>query len=96
MITPKKIFHFFQGNIKMLGDQLNILPLHEKEQVMYRAQICKDDCIILGYCKYCGCNVPGKLYVSESCNNGELFPNIMNMEEWEKFKIQNNIEIHVK
>ena len=93
-ITPKKIFHFLEGNLKMLGDQLHILPKHEREQVFYRSQICKDECMEYGYCKYCGCAVPGKLYVNESCNGGELFPNLMGAKDWEKYKKENNIEIN--
>lgn len=94
MITPKKIFQFFEGNLKMLGDQFHLLSAHEKEQVAYRAEICKNDCMRDGYCKNCGCSVPGKLYVKESCNQGSRFPDLMNKEDWEQFKLDNNIEIH--
>ena len=90
-ITPKKILQFIEGNIKMLGDKFHLLPDHEKEQVMYRLQICKDECVQLGYCIYCGCDIPGKLYVKESCNNEERFPNIMPKTDWEDFKKLNNI-----
>ena len=93
-ITPRKIFHFLEGNLKMLGDYLHILPKHEREQVLYRSEVCRNDCMQYGYCKYCGCSVPGKLYVKESCNGGERFPDLMTEEEWEKFKVENNIEIH--
>jgi hypothetical protein len=93
-ITPKKIFHFFEGNLKLFGDYIHLLPLHEKEQVLYRSEICKEDCIRDGYCKYCGCSVPGKLYVTESCNGGERFPNLMNSKDWKEYKKENNIEIH--
>lgn len=92
-ITAKKVFQFIEGNLKMLGDELHLLPLHEREQVLYRSAICKDDCVALGYCAYCGCSVPGKLYVRESCNGGERFPNMMNAENWQEFKTKNNIEI---
>lgn len=93
MITPKKIYQFIEGNTKMLGDKINILPKHEKEQVLWRSQICKDDCLDRGYCVYCGCSVPGKLYVKESCNGGSRFPNLMDSDTWEKYKLENNIEI---
>lgn len=93
MITPKKILQFIEGNLKMLGDQLNLLPEHEREQVLYRSQICKSDCMKLGYCIYCGCDIPGKLYVKESCNGGDRFPDLMNNSQWEEFKSENNIEI---
>lgn len=93
MITPKKILQFFEGNLKMLGDQLHLLSEHEKEQVLYRLDVCKDDCVKYGYCINCGCSVPGKLYVKESCNAGSRFPDLMNKEDWEKYKTENNIII---
>jgi hypothetical protein len=92
-ITPKKILQFFEGNIKMLGDQFYLLPTHEREQVFYRSEICKEECIKLGYCVYCGCDVPGKLYVKQSCNGGERFPDLMNKKDWEDYKEENKISI---
>lgn len=93
-ITPKKIFQFIEGNLKLLGDKMHLLPKHEREQVLYRSMVCKNDCVKLGYCKYCGCSIPGKLYVTTSCNNGERFPDLMGEADWEKYKTENNIEIH--
>ena len=93
-ITPKKIFQFIEGNLKLLGDKMHLLPKHEREQVLYRSMVCKNDCVKLGYCKYCGCSIPGKLYVTTSCNNGERFPDLMGEAGWEKYKTENNIEIH--
>lgn len=93
MITPKKILQFIEGNLKMLGDELGMLPKHQQEQVLYRSQICESDCMRLGYCIYCGCDIPGKLYVNESCNAGDRFPDMMSQSDWENFKSQNNIEI---
>ena len=92
-ITPKKILQFIEGNLKMLGDQFDILPHHEKEQVLYRMDICKDDCVKQGYCKYCGCSVPGKMYVNQSCNGGERFPDLMTKDAWQKYKEEHNIII---
>ncbi len=74
----------------MLGDKIHLLSQHEKEQVVYRSQICKQDCVQFGYCIQCGCNLPGKFYVTESCNP-DRFPNIMSKLDWEKFKIENQI-----
>ena len=88
-ITFKKIFQFIEGNTKMFGDALHLLSDHEKEQVAYRAMICKDECIQLGYCVYCGCKVPNKLYSTKSCNDGERFPDIMSKSDWETFKKNN-------
>jgi hypothetical protein len=92
-ITFKNILYFIEGNMKMLGDVFHLLPHHEKEQVLWRMEICKDDCVKNGYCKYCGCDVPGKLYVNDSCNEGERFPNLMTKAQWEQYKQDNNITV---
>lgn len=88
-ITPTKILQFIEGNLKLLGDKIYLLSNHEKEQVAYRSLICKDDCVKLGYCIYCGCDLPGKFYVKKSCNNGERFPDLMPKKEWDEYKIKN-------
>jgi hypothetical protein len=48
-----------------------------------------------GYCIECGCSVPGKLYVKESCNGGKRFPDLMSREDWEKYKSENNIIVEL-
>lgn len=95
MITPRKIYQFIEGNLKMLGDAFDLLPTHTKEQVAYRSEICKNDCMQYGYCVNCGCEVPGKLYVNKSCNGGYRFPDLMEKDEWDKFKIKNNIDLKI-
>jgi hypothetical protein len=92
-ITTKKVLQFLEGNIKMLGDKFNLLKNHEKEQVLWRLELCKNDCVVEGKCKYCGCSVPGKLYVKKSCNEGIIFPDIMDDWEWQEWKRINNIDI---
>jgi len=89
-----KVFQFFEGNFKMLGDHLGLLPSHTQEQVLYRMSVCKD-CMEAGACAHCGCSVPGKLYVNTSCNGGERFPDMMNHEEWEAYKSENSIQIKI-
>jgi len=91
-ITPTKILQFIEGNLKMLGDTFKILPKHEREQVIFRADICKDDCMERGYCIKCGCQLPGKLYVNKSCNDGERFPDLMTAANWEQYKKDHNIQ----
>lgn len=87
-----KIFQFAQGNIRLLGDEFNLLPKHLKEQVRYRSEVCKDECVKYGKCRYCLCDLPGKFYVTESCNKGERFPDLMDEESWRKYKEENNIK----
>lgn len=90
-ITLFNIYQFLEGNIKMLGDKLDLLPQHTREQVIFRAKKCEHDCMKLGYCVNCGCSVPGKLYVKKSCNDGGRFPDLMGSDEWEEYKKENNI-----
>lgn len=92
-VNLKNILQFFEGNINILGDNFNLLPRYKREQVLWRMSICKDDCVIKGRCIYCGCSVPGKLYVEKSCNMGNRFPDMMEQLEWEEYKKQNNIVI---
>ena len=91
-ITLKNIKAFVEGNARMLGDNFGVVDKHIQEQVAYRAALCSD-CMEAGKCTYCGCKVPGKLYVKESCNKGDRFPNMMDKEEWEEYKNENNIDI---
>lgn len=90
-ITLKNIKQYLEGNAKMLANDVGFLAPHIAEQVAYRMLLCKD-CMIKGACQYCGCDVPGKLYVAQSCNNGERFPDMMNLEDWNNFKKDNQIE----
>lgn len=87
-ITIKNVRQFFEGNLLLLGDKLNLLDAHTREQVEYRASICYESCFKgnEGRCEKCGCKVPGKWYVKESCNNGEKFPDLMSKEDWEVYK----------
>jgi hypothetical protein len=94
MITPEKIRQYIEGNIKLWGDRFNMIPKHIKEQIIWRSFICSD-CVDNGSCKYCGCEVPGKLYVTKSCNDGDRFPDLMDKQDWLEYKLQNNIDIDI-
>lgn len=91
-ITFKNISQYIEGNTKMFMDYLGFQPQHIKEQIAYRMLICKDDCMKTGSCKYCSCDIPGKMFVKESCNNNERFPDLMNKVEWIKYKEENGIK----
>lgn len=93
MITLKNIKDYISGNIRMLGAKFNLLAEHVQEQIIYRNEICKDTCGRGKACQECGCSYPGKLYVYKSCNDGKKFPDIMEINEWEKFKKEKNITI---
>lgn len=91
ILNLKNVSKFVEGNAKEMYDKLVGLPKHTKQQVMYRLSQCADDCVIEGKCKECGCRLPGKAFVTESCNP-ERFPNLMNEEDWDKFKEENGID----
>lgn len=92
MSVFKKVKQFIEGNLNMLEDDMFGKPQYYKEQILYRASKCQD-CYRIGKCLNCGCSLPGKHYVKESCNNGLRFPDLMEEEDWIKFKEDNNIEI---
>jgi len=91
ILNIKNIAHFIEGNAKFYYDKLIGEPQYLREQRLWRLYKCKDDCVVTGECKECGCPVNKKVFQDESCNNGERFPNIMNNEEWEIYKKENNI-----
>jgi len=84
-ITPSNIKAFIEGYTKLAFDGLIGLPTHLQEQIVYRASKCPD-CVKAKECKHCGCSVPGKFYVTKSCNKGERFPDLMEKDEWETYK----------
>lgn len=87
-INITNIKNFIEGKTNQVLSSMNLKPDSYMEQVRYRKRVCSD-CMEAGVCKYCGCEVPGRLYTNSSCNKGELFPDIMNDEEWSKFKEDN-------
>ena len=91
-VTIKNIKSFLEGNSKMFLSKLGFQADHLKEQIAYRMLICNDICGKQGYCEKCSCDYPGKLYVNESCNNGEKFPDLMSKQDWIKFKQENGID----
>lgn len=92
-ITKKDIISFIEGNSRYYLDKIIDLDPHIKEQVSYRGMLCKDDCLIEGSCKYCGCTSKKVIFSTSSCNLGERFPDLMNKEDWEEYKNKNNITI---
>lgn len=85
-ITMKDVLSFLEGNFKYHKDKLIGLEPHIKEQVEYRANICKEDCMKADACMYCGCEAKKIIYNKESCNGGARFPDLMDEEAWEEFK----------
>ena len=91
-INLNNIKQYLEGNTEMLKDKLGLQPDYYKEQIAYRMLQCKDDCVPKGECLYCGCSLPGKMYVTQSCNYGSRFPDLMNEDNWNKYKKENEIK----
>lgn len=91
-INLKNIFHFMEGNFRMFYENVVGLPYHQREQIIYRAMTCKDDCLKIGACKACGCPVPDKFFQKDSCD-ALVWPALMELDNWEKYKLEKGIEI---
>lgn len=91
ILNIKNVASFIEGHAKYFYDELVGLPEHQKEQVMYRLSVCKDDCVPNKKCKYCGCPPEKKAFSTVSCNEGERFPDIMSKDKWEEFKKEKGI-----
>ena len=88
-ITFQNIVNFIEGNSRLFLNDLQ--PTHIKQQISYRMLLCKDDCAKTGHCIKCGCDYPGRIYTTESCNT-DRFPDFMSRIDWEEFKKDKNIE----
>ena len=98
-INLHNILSYIEGNIQLGLEQLNLQPEHLQEQISYRRLVCEDTCGKVGtvengpnHCQYCGCDFKGKTSVTESCNSGEKFPDLMSKMDWINFKKENDIE----
>jgi len=70
------IKNFLQGYSRFYYDKYIGLPVYQKEQIDYRLKQCENDCAKTGHCIHCGCT----------------FPDILSIEEWDNFKIKNDIK----
>lgn len=90
LLNLKNITSFIEGNGKYFLDKLSPEPQYLKEQRIYRLSKCNEDCLVTGKCVICKCPPHKKVFVNESCNP-DRFPDIMNEENWDKFKKENNL-----
>ena len=88
-ITVQNIYNFIEGNTRLFTK--SIQPDHIKQQIAYRMLLCSKDCAITKQCVKCGCDYPGRVYTTESCNK-ERFPDFLSKVDWEEFKKDKNIE----
>lgn len=91
-ITLNNIYNYVTGNANMIFEKVGLVSDQFKEQIAYRSLKCKDDCVVLGKCIHCGCSLPGRFFTSKSCNNGDIFPDIMSDDEWDNYKKENDIK----
>jgi len=92
-ISLKNILSYTEGNLKFIFDKFGLFPQHKKEQVLWRLYKCKDTCIPDGACQYCGCKPHRKAFVNKSCNNEEIFPDMLNEQQWEEYKKIHKIDL---
>jgi hypothetical protein len=92
-ITLKNVKSFLRGHKNLYLDKLGKYPKYKQEQVLYRLSLCKDDCVVTNRCKKCGCATNKKVYDPVSCNRGERFGDMLGENDWNKFKVDNNITI---
>lgn len=93
-ITNANIKSYIEGNLRYFLNNRKLMPDFIMEQVYYRLQVCKNDCVVTGRCKVCNCPTKKKAFATRSCNNGELFPDLFLDEgDWEEYKLLNNIKI---
>lgn len=93
IFNMKNILSFIEGNYKFYYDKMIGMPLYIQEQVLWRMELCKDDCVPNGKCIYCNCSTYKKVFVKESCNNGERFPDMMDEKDWKQYKKDNKIKM---
>jgi hypothetical protein len=90
-ITKSNIYNYLEGNGKFIINKLGLSQPHIKEQVAHRLLVCQDDCVVQGRCKVCTCPLPNRAFSTESCNKA-LFPDLMNEQDWLRYKQANGIE----
>lgn len=97
-ITLQNISAFIQGNVRAIlhnyGDSFYTLSPEIQEQVIYRTSLANKECLENGKCK-CNCSIPELFYADKQCED-KCYPYMMNKSDWEKFKLDNNIELSIK
>ena len=84
-MTYKNIKDFLEGNFKYYYNAFVSAPTYMQEQLTYRYNLCKGDCLVDNECIICKCPPLKKHFLTTSCNP-ERFPNLMIEEDWNKFK----------
>jgi hypothetical protein len=92
--TAKNIKAYIQAHYRMLEEDLNRLPYHIKEQVIWRSKQAKE-CTENKKCVYCGCSTEDlELYYADlGCKKPEnpCYPPMMSADDWEQYKFHNAV-----
>ena len=82
--------NFVEGSmLKLLNDNsFMVLPIHFKEQVIYRAYLCQD-CLSNSECLVCGCKTPAMFYSPHKEDSKGKWSKFMSKVDWDKFKMTN-------
>lgn len=88
-----KVKEYIEGNVKYYKDKFFNSADFIKEQIYFRLNECKDDCLIENKCRNCTCPPRKKVWVSNSCNPNR-FPDLMNKPDWEAYKEEHNINVN--
>lgn len=85
---------FVQGEWNMFKNYSTFFKLsqHSREQALYRAVLCRP-CHIKGSCIECGCSTPDLFYAPHKEDAGGKWGEMLNAEDWEKFKEEHEIVI---
>ena len=92
-ITLSNIKGFIQGYSQLLLKSISefIYPRYRWEQIVYR-RIKAEECMNLGDCKVCGCEMLGKTMEDRPCEGG-CYPEMKDGSTWNKFKEENKIKL---
>ena len=89
----KNIKNYVQGHWnQMLDKRFDHLEDHVKEQALYRANLCKH-CYDNGKCTECGCKTPVMFFSPSKVDALGRWGKMLNKEEWEQFKIDNELPV---
>jgi hypothetical protein len=92
-VSLTNVQSFIEGNLKYYKDKFLSSPKYLQEQYHYRLYKCKDSCIPQEKCEVCKCPPLKKAWVTKSCNNGTKFPDLMDSDNWDEYKEDNDIDI---
>ena len=98
-INLKNIKKFIQGTFYKTVSKIPVVKYYfvdkaRTEQVLWRFEqvlIKSPECFSTGEC-FCGCDLEGLVYANPACEQkGHCFPEMMDVAEWELFKMENKI-----